>query len=161
MSLDGEIELGWWGPETAPAPASIVWCAFPEHTDLGKPGPKPRPALVFAVRYAQEPPDNRLMVQVAYGTSNLKSATRPWDFTIANYTTRMMLRLPQATRFDLDNVLWLPWARPFFVARQDGRGATPVQSVLPKNVQIELAWLMKVRESMGKNAHFGRRGDGG
>lgn len=93
------------------------------------------------------------MVRVAYGTSKLKSDTRPHDFVIANYGTRLLCRLPQATRFDLDQVIWLPWAKPYFVPRAKG-DATPVISVLPDAVQMDFAWHMQAREEMGLNDHL-------
>ena len=113
MNLPGPVNLDWWGPGTVPAAPSIVWCNFPEHEQLGKPGPKARPALVFKSRYADDPPANRFLVLVAYGTSNLKVRREGLDFTLGNETLLNVLRLPQMTRFDLDRVLWLPWARPF------------------------------------------------
>lgn len=156
MSSPGELTLDWWGPGTVPAPASIVWCAFPSHLDLGRPGPKSRPALVLKARHADDPPTNHFLVQVAYGTSNLKSDTRPFDFAIINYSTLSLCRLPQATRFDLDLVLWLPWARPFFEPRRSrtDQFTTPVMSTLPGELQKELAWLMRDREQLGMNKHL-------
>lgn len=152
MSSNGDVELGWWEPGTVPAPLSIAWCAFPNHISPGKPGPKPRPALVLKVRYADDPPQDRFLIRVVYGTSKLKSAERPMDFVIANYGTRLLCRLPQGTRFDLDQVAWLPWAKPYFVPRQGS--STPVISVLPRAVQIDFAWHMKAREEMGLNDHL-------
>lgn len=154
MSSHGEpIGLEWWEPGTIPAPASIVWCNFPEHVAPGVPGPKARPGLVFKVRYADNPPGQRFYVQIAYGTSNMKTGKRPNDFRIANAATLDVLRLPQATRFDLDNMLWLPWARPFFNARRpEERFATPTVSVLPGSVQEQLRWTMARREQHGLNA---------
>lgn len=150
MSSRGEVELEWWGPGTIPAPASIVWCHFPEHADLGKPGPKARPALVFKVRHAENPPGGKFNVFIAYGTSVLKTGIRTDDFTIANSATLDLLRLPQATRFDLDNMLWLPWARPFFCPRaMDDRFSTPTVSVLPGELQRMLGWTMADRDARG------------
>ena len=155
MSSNGEIELDWWPPGTVPAPASIVWCNFPDHIAPGVPGPKSRPALVFKVRYATKQPDGRFFVQIAYGTSKLKTGRRPHDFRISNAATLDVLRLPQATRFDLDMVLWLPWARPWFNARKpDDRFSTPVVCVLPGSVQEHLRWTMGGRERRGLNGVF-------
>ena len=152
MSSAGEVELEWWEQGTVPAPASIVWCNFPDHLAPDVPGPKSRPGLVFKVRYATNPPDGRFYVLVAYGTTNLKSDRRPFDFSIGNYATLSVLRLPSATRFDLDNVLWLPWARPYFDARKGY--STPTISVLPQSVQQQLGWTMAIREQQGMNAAF-------
>lgn len=161
MSSPGEVELEWWGPGTIPAPASIVWCHFPEVEALGKPGPKPRPALVFKARYADDPPADKFLVLVAYGTSQLKTAVRDRDFTIANAATLDILRLPQATRFDLDRMLWLPWARPFFCPRKiEDKWSTPTVSVLPGELQRMLGWTMASRDADGLNGHYHSLKDG-
>lgn len=152
MSSAGEVELEWWPSGTIPAPLSIVWCAFPDHIAPDKPGPKNRPALVLSVRYANDAPDGRHLVRVVYGTSKLKSDTRPFDFAICNFGTRLVCRLPQGTRFDLDQVLWLPWAKPYFVARPGNE--TPVISVLPPSVQQDFAWHMHYRDELGLNEHL-------
>lgn len=160
MSPSGEEQarpnLNWWPPGTLPAQYSIVWCSFPYSKLPEKPGPKPRPALVFSARHVDDPPSDHFEVKVAYGTSNVKSNERPFDFTIINMGTLNVLRLYQHTRFDLDRVLWLPWAKPFFTVRE-GRGdafTTPVVSVLPAGLQRELGWLMRDREELGMNGNF-------
>lgn len=152
MSSDGNVKLEWWPSGTIPAPLSIVWCAFPDHIAPEKPGPKNRPALVLSVRYASDPPDGTHLVKVVYGTSNLKTGQRPHDFIIGNFATRLICRLPQATRFDLDQVVWLPWAEPYFVARPGQQ--TPVISVLPMSEQQEFAWHMNYRDQLGLNDHL-------
>lgn len=155
MSSNGEVELDWWPSGTIPAPASIVWCNFPEHLSPKAPGPKSRPGLVFAVRYAGKQPDGRFNVQIAYGTSKLKTGRRPHDFIIANAATLDVLRLPQATRFDLDNVLWLPWAKPYFAPRnQRDPFSTPTISVLPNSLQEQLRWTMQRRTDLGLDGSF-------
>jgi hypothetical protein len=151
MNSNG-VDLSWWEPGTIPAPMSIVWCAFPDHVNPERPGPKERPALVLKVRYADDPPQDRFVVRVVYGTSRLKSAERPFDFAIANYGMRRLCRLPQGTRFDLDQVVWLPWAKPYFIAREGD--STPVVSVLPRAAQMDFAWLMHAREEMGMNGEL-------
>lgn len=151
MSFAGDVDLDWWGPGTVPPKLSIVWCAFPDHLFPERPGPKNRPALVLAARYADDPPANRFVVRVVYGTSKLKSDKRPHDFTIENYGMRLMCRLPQATRFDLDQVAWLPWARPYF---EPFENETPVMSILPMAAQQDFAWLMQAREQYGLNDHL-------
>lgn len=108
--------------------------------------------MVLAVRYADDPPDGRFLVKVVYGTSKLKTDTRPFDFTIMNYAQRLICRLPQATRFDLDKVVWLPWAEEYFRARPGD--STPVISVLPQPLQQEFAWHMNARDKMGLNGHL-------
>lgn len=155
MSSHGDaVALEWWPAGTIPAPASIVWCKFPTHLAPDVPGPKERPALVFKVRYLDDPPADRFVVQVAYGTSKMKYGRRPNDFALANMTMLNLLRLPEPTRFDLDNVLWLPWAKPYFCPRKDAPFSTPTISTLPDNLQRLLAWTMKEREEKGLNANF-------
>lgn len=152
MSSPFEVELEWWGSGTIPAPASIVWCNFPEQLAPNVPGPKARPALVFKTRYYDDPPADRFLVLVAYGTSKLKTGKRPNDFTIANSATLDIVRLPNATRFDLDKFIWVPWARPYFCPRRmDDRFSTPVVSVLPQSVSRSLKWTMARREQRGLN----------
>jgi hypothetical protein len=132
-----------------------VWCNFPEDAALGLPGPKARPGLVFKVNYADDPPRDRFYVLVAYGTKRLKTHRRPNDFIIANSAMLDILRLPSATRFDLDNMLWLPWARPFFEPRRrDDRFATPTVSTLSADVQRFLGWTMARREALGLNSPY-------
>lgn len=155
-SGDSPLELDWWPQNTLPPQYSIVWCSFPYAELPEQPGPKERPALVFSARYADDPPSGRFEVKVAYGTSVMKSNERPFDFTVSNMGTLNVLRLYQHTRFDLDRVLWLPWAKPFFVER-DQRGGTfgtPTISVLPAGLQRDLGWLMIEREQLGLNDKF-------
>lgn len=61
----------------APAPGDIVWCRFPER-QLRGPGPKPRPALVLAVREFEERP----IAVVAYGTSRKLDQLYAGEFAI-------------------------------------------------------------------------------
>jgi hypothetical protein len=90
------------------------------------------------------------MVLVAYGTSKLKTGRRPNDFIIANAATLDIVRLPNATRFDLDDFVWMPWAKPWFVPRDASDAlATPVISVLPDSVQSQLRWTMARRAERG------------
>lgn len=152
MSSAGELELVWWGPGTVPPPASIVWCNFPQSEALGQPGPKSRPALVFKARAATDPPGDRFYVLVAYGTSVLKSNERQYDYSIINAAELDILRLPQATRFDLDRMLWLPWARPFFAPRNvNDPLSTPTISVMLDSMKRDLGWTMALRDAEGLN----------
>lgn len=154
MKSHGELE--WWGPGTVPAAGALVWCNFPTELDAGVPGPKNRPALVLKTRYATDPPGDRFYVQVAYGTSVLKTGRRPDDFVIANSVMIDLMRLPKATRFDLDRIVWLPWARPWFVPRsQDDPFVTPVLSVLPDQMKKILGWTMARRAQKGLLKAYG------
>lgn len=57
----------------------------------------------------------RPIVQVIYGTSKPKMQQRPHDFFVMNYQEMYEAGLHEATRFDLDRILWLPWSSDFFV----------------------------------------------
>lgn len=95
------------------------------------------------------------MVLVAYGTSKLKTGKRPNDFTIANAATLDIVRLPNATRFDLDQFVWMPWAKPWFCPRNEtDRLASPVISVLPDSIASQLRWTMARREQRGLLAAY-------
>jgi hypothetical protein len=111
--------------------------------------------LVFKVRYFTDPPDGRFLVLVAYGTTKLKVGRRPNDFTIANSATLDIVRLPHATRFDLDKMVWMPWAKPWFCPREEAeRHASPVISVLPDSLARSLKWTMALREQRGLNGAY-------
>jgi hypothetical protein len=105
-------EWTYYPASTLPAPFDVVWCAFPNHIDLGKPAPKMRPGLV--ITNALRGPEQYPVVQVIYGTSNTKMLQRSHDFFVTNYQEMYDAGLHQATRFDLDRILWLPWAVEFF-----------------------------------------------
>jgi len=54
------------------------------------------------------------LLEVAYGTTNLKTGLRPLDLRITNFEDLAEIGLPQATRFDLDRTIELPWCKEFF-----------------------------------------------
>jgi hypothetical protein len=56
----------------------------------------------------------KAIVEVTYGTSKLKTLVRPLDLHIQNLSSIEECGLERATRFDLDRVLWLPWAEEYF-----------------------------------------------
>ncbi|MEZ5707907.1 MAG: hypothetical protein R3E02_00795 [Blastomonas sp.] len=95
-----------------PAPYDIVWCRFPNHKNLGNPGPKSRPGLVLNV--ALYPDEGESEVHVIYGTTNLKTFQRPQDFFVVNAAEMDVCGLDRATRFDLDQMAWLPWTIDWF-----------------------------------------------
>jgi hypothetical protein len=96
---------------TLPAPFDIVWCRFPEHPDLGEPGPKPRPGLVRNVATDDEGFGE---VQLVFGTTTLKMTSRRFDFFVTKQSEMDSCGLYRATRFDLDCVAWIPWASEWF-----------------------------------------------
>jgi len=132
--------------EDAPGYGSIVWTRFPE--EVGKPGPKPRPALVLAtgINDKHKPPFATL--QCAYGTSNLKldNPVSKTHLIIQNIRALNQFRLPQATRFDLGNIVWLPWSERFFEPRQGA--LTPKIGELDQHYIQKLELLKAVRAAM-------------
>jgi hypothetical protein len=96
---------------TSPAPHDLVWCRFPDQVSLGSPGPKPRPALV---RNAAINDDGHGEIELVYGTTKLKMHSRPFDFIVSQPYEMDHCGLYRATRFDLDNVVWVPWAAEWF-----------------------------------------------
>lgn len=110
-----------WEP---PSPGDIVWCHFPQRPrDL--PGPKPRPALVIAVMSYED----GLSVQVAYGTSQKIDRLHAGEFAIIraqNKTAYEVAGLSYDTKFDLRNLVELPWNDCFFsVPPNAPHGQTP------------------------------------
>lgn len=97
---------------TLPAPYDIVWCRFPFHESLGEPGPKPRPAIVLNSAVDAEAGEGE--VQLVYGTTQTKFRQRPRDFFVTNVSEMDACGLDKATRFDLDKVAWIPWAKEWF-----------------------------------------------
>lgn len=91
----------------------IVWCRFPERKDPQEPAFKVRPALV---RSSAIDPRRRIgLLEVAYGTTNLKIDRRRYlDLIIMNSAEVDRLGLQKATRFDLDNVVRIPWCSEYF-----------------------------------------------
>ena len=100
---------------TLPAPYDIVWCLFPDHVDLGQPGPKPRPAIVLNIAVHEDcEGEAQGEVQVVYGTTRLKLMQRRRDFFVTNMAEMDVCGLNKATRFDLDTIAWVPWAGEWF-----------------------------------------------
>lgn len=119
----------------------IVWCRFPEDLMNPKPGPKPRPGLVRAVRKKKDTGD--IWISVTYGTSKLKTESRPLDLFVTNAEDMVTAGLPQATRFDLDACVTLPWASEFFVIRNMYK--TPVVGRLADRSRARLVKLLDLR----------------
>lgn len=104
-----------------PAAGDILWCRFPEI--VGKPGPKPRPALVVAVA-----PQHH-QIKVAYGTSKKLTRLLPGEFLLDPAMPGFDASgLSVATKFDLANLVALPFNSDWF---DEAPGFT-VLSPLPK-----------------------------
>lgn len=104
----------YWTPR--PKPGDIVECCFPE--EVGKPGPKNRPALVLQVEEAADNPAGSIVV-VAYATSQHTATVYPGEFVIRADTKA---GLTKDTRFDLVNRHRLPFDDVWFAAAP---GKTP------------------------------------
>lgn len=137
---------GWsyYPASTLPAPLDIVLCLFPEHLDLGKPGPERRPGLIIKTAISET--GLRGEVYVMYGTTRLKSDQRPDDLFVQNYQEMYEAGLHKATRFDLDKVLWLPWAAEFFGKPDHPHYYSPVIGHLPENSTRLLYFLLAERQ---------------
>jgi hypothetical protein len=105
---------------TAPNALDIVWCRFPE-SDLLKPAPKSRPGLV---RRVMRNPTGQIVVEVTYGTSNLKlDRSIPHQLIISHRRDLEEAGLDRPTRFDLALTKFLPWCKEFFGELKKGNGA--------------------------------------
>jgi hypothetical protein len=112
MARAGKSSWTYYPLVTLPRALDIVWCRFPTRETPSNPGPKPRLALVRSVYL--NPTHTRARVEVTYGSSKLKADTRLLDLILANATDLAEMGLPQATRFDLDISVLLPWCEEFF-----------------------------------------------
>lgn len=95
-----------------PEPGDIVWCRFPQRP-RDVPGPKPRPALVVAVTEHED----GVSVKVAYGTSRKIDRMVSGEFALRkaeSKTAYEMAGLSYDTKFDLRNIVELPWNDSFF-----------------------------------------------
>lgn len=96
----------------SPEPGDIVWCRFPQRP-RDQPGPKPRPALIVATMEY----DDGVVVKVAYGTSQKLDRMLAGEFAIRkveNPAAYVLAGLSYDTKFDLNNMLELPWNDSFF-----------------------------------------------
>lgn len=129
-----------------PNPMDIVWCRFPFDDKPGIPAVVCHPALVFATH---EYKAAHYSVQVAYGTSTLKTDERPADFIVMSAVNLCYAGLAQATRFDLDRIKWLMWDDDWFIPQCKEQHDTPVIGRLPQEEIEDLRRLLKIRRSAG------------
>jgi hypothetical protein len=94
-----------------PEIGEIVYCRFPEN--LGRPGPKPRPALVISIGTFE---DGTLAVRLAYGTSQDISDLHAGEFVIlpTDGEAYRVSGLSFATKFDLRQLVDLPYTDEWF-----------------------------------------------
>lgn len=127
---------------TAPAPFDIVWSRFPYVEKPNCPAPKARPALV---RQAFADQDGNPWVEVVYGTSRDPYSNSLVHFSIVTLAEMDVCGLKQATRFDLNRTMNLPWSREFFECLP-GK-PTPIIGHMPsyevKKLQTQIAYLQK------------------
>jgi hypothetical protein len=129
-----------------PRPMDVVWSRFPYAQNPGVPGAVPHPALVFST-FEREA--GLFSVQVAYGTSNLKTETRPFDFRVQNFRCMQYAGLDKATRFDLDNVKFLQWDSDWFESPDPTKYPTPVIGYMLDDQKQCLRRLLAVRLDQG------------
>jgi len=101
--------------------------------------------------YAQQ---TKLLVEVTYGSSKIKPNRREVDLIIANYEEMIAAGLPQATRFDLDRNITLPWCKEFFPCRE-GDSTPIVGHLAPRSVeQLERLKGIRARASAVARKEF-------
>lgn len=97
----------------------------------GRPGPKPRPAIVRATFLDRR--TSRSSVEVAFGTSQTTDRLYKWEFLIASPSGMRAAGLDLATKFDLARTVRLPWAREFFAVKP-AKGRLILGSLHPADV---------------------------
>ena len=111
-----------------PVPGDIVYCRFPE--EVGKPGPKPRPALVTGLAHFE---DGTIGVVVAYGTSQRVDQLYAGEFSIVpeDGEPYRAAGLSYPTKFDLRRRVTLPYTDAWFrVPQRPLFGKTPKMGTL-------------------------------
>ena len=94
-----------------PIAGEVVWCNFPGNVQSK---PKPRPALIVATK---EDDDGLVFVSVAYGTSQKTNRLYTGEFRIGKIehpAAYASAGLSFDTKFDLSNVLELPFNEDYF-----------------------------------------------
>ena len=125
----------------APEPGDIVWCRFPERP-RDKPGPKPRPALVLEVTQRAD----GIEVKVAYGTSHKLDRMLAGEFAIRkldNASAYALAGLSYDTKFNLKEILLLPWNSEFFGVPPD-----PKHGQIPKLGSLHAGMIKAVAAAL-------------
>lgn len=120
-----------------PAIGDIIWCKFPQHEDLGHPGPKARPGLILNVF-----PD-LYAVLIVYGTSRTEPVYKG-EFVIDSQLETAGLSWP--TKFDLNRLQKLPFNTAWFAVAPGVEIATP----LPKMGVIPPVFIPVMRAAWAK-----------
>ena len=134
----------YYDPKTLPRPGDVVWCRFPFRDMPGKPGPKPRPAIVRAVFLDRR--RSRCSVEVAFGTSKKTDRLYRGEFSIASPSGMRAAGLEAPPKFDLARSVRLPWTREFFTAKP-GRTRLILGSLHPSDT---IALLRTTKSLMGR-----------
>lgn len=92
--------------------------------------------------------DVRHSLLIAPGTKNLKVDKRPLDFMVSNYVEMTAAGLPMATRFDLDDLLPLPYNKSFFAIFDKRRHSNPIMGSLSPQSAIALNELFALRRAL-------------
>jgi hypothetical protein len=111
-----------------PALGDIVYCRFPQ--SVGKPGPKPRPALVVGFAEFE---DKTKGVVVAYGTSQGTTRLNSGEFLVSptDGEAYRLAGLSYPTKFDLRKTQTLPYTDEWFrVPPTPAHGQTPKLGIL-------------------------------
>jgi hypothetical protein len=111
-----------------PSLGDVVYCCFPE--SIGKPGPKPRPALVIGFADLS---DKTKAVIVAYGTSQGTTRLHSGEFLISATDGEgyRAAGLSFPTKFDLRQKATLPYTDEWFrVPPTPPHGQTPKLGIL-------------------------------
>lgn len=133
--------MRWWPEPTA---GEVVWCHFPDHIH---PKPKPRPALILAVK---EDDAGWIFVTVAYGTSQKTNRLYGGEFRITKAehpAAYASAGLSHDTKFDLKNALELPFHDGWFsVPPHAPHGQNPKLGTLhPSMVKVAAAAFAATR----------------
>ena len=107
-----------YDPTTLPRPGDVVWCNFPYGEMPGKPGPKPRSAIVRAVFLNRR--TGRSSVEVAFGTSRKTDRLYNGEFLVGTPSGMRAAGLDLPSKFALGRTVRLPWAAEFFTIKPGG-----------------------------------------
>jgi hypothetical protein len=111
-----------------PEAGDIVWCRFPEEA-MGRPGPKPRPALVLDLGTMHGDP----AVEAIFGTSQKLERLYAGEFAITpdDGIAYRVSGLSRATKFDMGKSVFLPYNDVWFgVPPGAPHGQTPKLGIL-------------------------------
>lgn len=121
-----------------------MWCLFPEK--IGKPGPKPRPALIIELG---SDANNNPIVTVIYGTTQKLNRMYPSEFKIekSDGASFALSGLAYGTKFDFNHQVKLPFCDTWFgVYTGKQIGNQPKIGVLAPNLVARAALACRARK---------------